>query len=150
MTAGFCTEKDALFECQAAVICSAVWSQLCNSCWSWYGFCFIRNTLHKEEVSDVAGTHKRRGTYWFYLIFQVVTASSMKMAAIWDLVPCSQVVIDWCFRGAYCLIIRVITVWNMSVSIRDYMVQHPRRQPSSILFFHNIKHLSYNLVHQLT
>jgi hypothetical protein len=34
--------------------------------------------------------------------FQVLTATSMKVAILWDVVPCSLVDIDGRFRGAYC------------------------------------------------
>jgi hypothetical protein len=27
----------------------------------------------------------------------------MKITAFWDMVPFSVIVLDWCFRGAYCL-----------------------------------------------
>jgi hypothetical protein len=37
------------------------------------------------------------------MIFQVLTAASMKTAAFWDIVPCSLVVVDRRFRGAYYL-----------------------------------------------
>jgi hypothetical protein len=34
---------------------------------------------------------------------QVLTATSMKMTALWDISPCSLVEVDQRFRGAYCL-----------------------------------------------
>jgi hypothetical protein len=37
------------------------------------------------------------------LRFQVVTATSMKMAVFWDVAPCSLIDTDRHFRGAYCL-----------------------------------------------
>jgi hypothetical protein len=35
--------------------------------------------------------------------FQVLTAASMKMAALWNVAPCSPMEVDRCFRGANCL-----------------------------------------------
>jgi hypothetical protein len=35
--------------------------------------------------------------------FQVLTATSMKIAVFWDVPLKSLVESDWCFRGAYCL-----------------------------------------------
>jgi hypothetical protein len=35
--------------------------------------------------------------------FQVVTAASMKFRVLWDVVPCSLIVVDRRFRGVYCL-----------------------------------------------
>jgi hypothetical protein len=35
--------------------------------------------------------------------FQVLMAASMKMAVLWDVVPCSVTEIDQCYRGACCL-----------------------------------------------
>jgi hypothetical protein len=35
--------------------------------------------------------------------FQILTAASMKFRVFWDILPCSQVDVDRCFRGAYCL-----------------------------------------------
>jgi hypothetical protein len=40
--------------------------------------------------------------------FQVLTAASMKMAAFWDLALCSLVEVHRRFRGACCLIIRMM------------------------------------------
>jgi hypothetical protein len=39
----------------------------------------------------------------FYVRFQVLTAASMKIGALWDIAPCSLVGVDRRFRGAYCL-----------------------------------------------
>jgi hypothetical protein len=35
--------------------------------------------------------------------FQVLTAANMKIRAVWDITPCSPVVVDRRFRGADCL-----------------------------------------------
>jgi hypothetical protein len=50
---------------------------------------------------------------------------SMKMAVFWDDAPYSLVDTDQHFRAAYCL--------HHHGNLSDYMVQHPRRQPSSLL-----------------
>jgi hypothetical protein len=55
-----------------------------------------------------------------HLRFQVLTATCMKMAVLWDVALCSLVDIDRCFRGAYCLY---------------YQGDDPRRQPSCIQLF---------------
>jgi hypothetical protein len=38
-----------------------------------------------------------------YVKFHVLVAAGMKMIALWDIVLCSLVEVDQCFRGAYCL-----------------------------------------------
>jgi hypothetical protein len=35
--------------------------------------------------------------------FQVLKAASVKMLAFWDIAPCSLVIVDRRFKGAYCL-----------------------------------------------
>jgi hypothetical protein len=42
-------------------------------------------------------------TFTFYVRFQVLTASSIKLRVIWNVAPCSHVEVDRHFRGAYCL-----------------------------------------------
>jgi hypothetical protein len=55
----------------------------------------------------------------------------------WDVVPCSLVQIDQCFRGAYCLQHQGPgdeggkLLWNVHRFLPDYMAQHARRQSSS-------------------
>jgi hypothetical protein len=44
-----------------------------------------------------------RNNYRYLVRFQVLTASSMKIRAFWDIAPCSLVGIDLRFRSAYCL-----------------------------------------------
>jgi hypothetical protein len=74
----------------------------------------------------------------YYARFQVLTATSMKMAVIWDVAPCSLVGIDRPFRLACCLhhqgddllddggskLLR-----NVVQYLPDYRMQHPRRYP---------------------
>jgi hypothetical protein len=50
--------------------------------------------------------------------YQVLAMMSMKMAVFWDIVPCSLVNIDQCFRGTKLL-------WNVSQYLPDYTVQVP-------------------------
>jgi hypothetical protein len=38
-----------------------------------------------------------------YMRFQVPTVASMKFRVFWDVLPCSQIDVDQCFRGACCL-----------------------------------------------
>jgi hypothetical protein len=60
---------------------------------------------------------KRCGKIDVYFVrFQVLTVGNMKMAAFWDIAPCSLVEAHGCFRGAYCL-----------QHQNDYMALHPRK-----------------------
>jgi hypothetical protein len=70
--------------------------------------------------------------------FQVLTATSIKMAVFWDVAPCSLVEVCRCFRDIYCLqtAIRALMMdsknhWNISQYVPDYIAQHPRKQTSS-------------------
>jgi hypothetical protein len=62
-----------------------------------------------------------------YVGFEVLMATSMKMAVFWVIVPCSLVEVYWHFRGAYSL-------RNVGKLLPDYTVLQPRRHPSSYLF----------------
>jgi hypothetical protein len=42
-------------------------------------------------------------TYFDTVIFQILTAASMKMTVFWNVAPCSLVEIDRRFRDSYCL-----------------------------------------------
>jgi hypothetical protein len=71
------------------------------------------------------------------VIFQVLMAASIKMTVLWDAVPCSVVEVYQYFRGACCLSHYPNDggskcLWNVSKLLPDYMVQHPRKQSSSI------------------
>jgi hypothetical protein len=59
------------------------------------------------------------------------------MAIFWNVAPCCLVGIDQHFRGAYCLYHQGDSdcklLWNADQYLLDYMVHHPRRQPSSYL-----------------
>jgi len=54
--------------------------------------------------------------------FLVLTASTRKMTAFWDIVPCSLVGADRRFRGAYCL---MIERWSAPTAL------YPRRPSPS-------------------
>jgi hypothetical protein len=78
---------------------------------------------------------------------EVLMVASMKMAIFLAVAACSLVDIDWRFRGAYCLHQQgdEWLLWNISQYLPDYMLQHPRRQPSSICRpFLFIPHMLYN------
>jgi hypothetical protein len=38
---------------------------------------------------------------------QILTAASLKLAAFWDIVPCSPVEVDGRFRGAYSITLKM-------------------------------------------
>jgi hypothetical protein len=65
----------------------------------------------------------------------------LKMAVFWVVASCSLVEVYWHFRGACCLHHQGDCpddgdskyLWNVSKFVTDYMVQQPRRQPSSYL-----------------
>jgi hypothetical protein len=54
--------------------------------------------------------------------FKVLTATSMKMTAFWDVAPLSLVEVDQCFRDAYCLhhqgddalMMEAVRIWSLS------------------------------------
>jgi hypothetical protein len=80
--------------------------------------------------------------------FQVLTASSMKMTVVWDVVPCSLVEVEQRFRGARCLHHQGDDdpndggskhLRNVGKLLPDYTAQHPRRQSS--LPLNNCQHL---------
>jgi len=50
----------------------------------------LRFMLHSEETRQ-------------NMIFQFLTAASMKITAFWDIAPCGLVVVERRFRDAYCL-----------------------------------------------
>jgi hypothetical protein len=83
-------------------------------------------------------------THWLsiykehFVRFQVLSASSMKMAVFWVAVPCSLVEVYLRFRGSCCLHNHGIPVdggskhlWNVGKPLADNTAQQPRRQPSS-------------------
>jgi hypothetical protein len=71
---------------------------------------------------------KNRKTDINLVRFQVLSATSMKMAVFWDAAPCSLVEIDLRYRGAYAFNIRS---WKVGQYLPDCMVQHPKREPPS-------------------
>jgi hypothetical protein len=56
-------------------------------------------------------------THGCHMRFQVLTAASIKMTALWNVAPCSLVEVDWCFRGAYCLIALMEVVRTSETSV---------------------------------
>jgi hypothetical protein len=72
-----------------------------------------------------------------HMIFEVLTVASMKMTVFWILEPCSLVDIYQCFRGACCHHYQGLDdtgsrhLRNVSELLPDYMVQQPRRQPTT-------------------
>jgi hypothetical protein len=83
--------------------------------------------------SDIArGTHRQ--TVW-YLRFQVLTAASMKFRVFWDVLPCSEVDVDRCFRGKYCLhhlgdeaVCTSETSVNIYLTTRQYIPENSKLQ----------------------
>jgi hypothetical protein len=67
---------------------------------------------------------------------EVLTPVTMKMAVFWIVAPCRLVWVYQHSRGLYCLHHQgddgsSTDLWNVGKLISFYMVQHPRRQPSS-------------------
>jgi hypothetical protein len=56
--------------------------------------------------------------------FEDLTATSTKMAVLWDVAMCGQVDTERRLRGTYCLHL-----------VPDYMVLHSRGQPRLFLFY---------------
>jgi hypothetical protein len=54
----------------------------------------ILTTFYTARIIEIALIDAR---------LQALTAASMKMIAFWDVVPCSLVAIDRCFRSVYYL-----------------------------------------------
>jgi hypothetical protein len=54
--------------------------------------------------------------------FQVFTAMRMKTTPFWDILPCSLIGVDQCFRGVYCLHHHLFTSLGMSVQITPQII----------------------------
>jgi hypothetical protein len=61
--------------------------------------------------------------------FQILTATSMKMAVFWDVAPCSLVILTDVSEEFTVLMMEAVSTSETSVST-DETAQHPRRQPS--------------------
>jgi hypothetical protein len=62
---------------------------------------------------------------------QVLTAASMKMRVFWNIAPCSLVGVDRRFRGAYCLIVGVISsdkLYQVTIFARWHKCKYFYRQ----------------------
>jgi hypothetical protein len=68
--------------------------------------------VHTENNMKHVNTNvKACGTYSYHwalkgkgiVRFQVLMVASMKFRVFWDVLPCSQVDVDQCFKGVYCL-----------------------------------------------
>jgi hypothetical protein len=100
----------------------------CNLLWQWHAFHYCATCiLMKQHCSYLLSMFLRQfhvmpnaSHQYTSVRFQVLTVASMKMACFWVVVPCSLVEIYQRFRSACCLL------------LPDYMVQQPRRQPSSL------------------
>lgn len=73
------------------------------------------------------------------LRFQVLSVTSMKMAAFWDVVPCRLIHINHRFRAAY-LSHRPNDrgskhLWNVGQYLPAYMMQYPRQPPLCSMLF---------------
>jgi hypothetical protein len=62
--------------------------------------------------------------------FQVFTAASVKMTALWDIASCSLVVVDRRFDDGGSAHLR-----NVRILQRDYAALYPRRLSSSVVVF---------------
>lgn len=72
---------------------------------------------------------------------EVLTSKSMKTTLFWNVASCSLLDIDRHFRGVYCRHhqgddhsddgSKSKLFWNVSQYLQDYILQRPRRQPSS-------------------
>jgi hypothetical protein len=56
------------------------------------------------------------------VIFQVLTAASMKFRVFWDVAPCSHVDVDRRFRGAYCLHHQVDGQKTLNFALPDMVI----------------------------
>jgi hypothetical protein len=61
----------------------------------------------------------------------------MMFRVFWDVVSCSHVEVDWCYRGAYCLHFALMmeaarTSVNISQLQCDYTALHPRRRRENL------------------
>jgi hypothetical protein len=77
---------------------------------------------------------------FFTVIFDVLTAATMKIAVFWVVAPCSLVEVYQRFRGACCLHHRPNDrgskhIWNVGKLLQDYTALQPRRQPPSLLYW---------------
>jgi len=81
-------------------------------------------------------------------------AASMQIRAFWDIAPCSVVVVDRRFRGAYCLYYQGYDPWNIGLLQRDFTVRYPVRLKSSyssprVLEISHLPHQFSSKLHKL-
>jgi hypothetical protein len=96
---------------------------------------FLKQPLPNSEIKNViAISHQHH----VLLLFMLQYFFPLKMTISWDIVPCSVVKIDRCFRDAYCLQRQDYPddggskhLWNVSQFPPGYLAQHHRRQSSS-------------------
>jgi hypothetical protein len=113
-------------------------------------FCILPNSsfvicIPLGATVDKASLNNLRRNKNMLLIgrFQVLTAASMKITVFWDVAPCSLVEVYRRCRGTCCLHHQgdypddegSKYLCNVSKLLPDYMVQHPRIQPSSCYKF---------------
>jgi hypothetical protein len=74
-------------------------------------------------------------TYSYFVKCQVLTATSVKMAVLWDVAPCSLVDINRRFTWAQAMSHPddggSKNLWNVLQYLSDCTVKHPTRQPPS-------------------
>jgi hypothetical protein len=73
---------------------------------NWNHCIYSESDIYAINISmylDMCNLKSRRLRHEKDVVFQVLTATSMKMAVFWDVVPCSLVDVYRCFRGTYCL-----------------------------------------------
>jgi hypothetical protein len=62
-------------------------------------------SIVKRTVTKILRDHKHRTTNFSYVVFEVVTAATMKSTVCWDSRPCSLLKFNWRLGGTYCLLL---------------------------------------------
>jgi hypothetical protein len=92
----------------------------------------IATIVFTETLKYLQNSTWLRGSFYK----QVIPISLLKMTVFWDVVPCSLVEINQCFRCVYCLhhqgdewlLMEAVSMSETSVNfIRDCTSQHPKR-----------------------